>query len=61
MDIDSGYWKLVEEEKASKRLAFFILEGNWQWKVMHMGTLNAAPTFVAMMKKIYMEWDTLDK
>ena len=28
---------------------------------MHMGALNAAPTFVAMMMKLQMEWDTLSK
>ena len=26
-----------------------------------MGTLNAAPTFVAMMMKLQMEWDKLDE
>ena len=28
---------------------------------MHMGALNAAPTFVAMMMKLQMEWDILSK
>ena len=28
---------------------------------MSMGALNAAPTFVAMMMKLHMEWDTLTK
>ena len=28
---------------------------------MHMGSLNAAPKFVAMPMKLQMEWDTLAK
>ena len=28
---------------------------------MPMGTLNAAPTFVETMMKLYMQWDTLSK
>ena len=28
---------------------------------MHMGDLNTAPTFVAMIMKLKIEWDTLSK
>ena len=57
----SGYWKVVAEEEARKRMAFFIPDGKRRWKVMHMGDLNSAPTSVAMMMKLQMEWDTLAK
>ena len=61
MDTDSGYWQLVAEEEARERLALFTLDGNRRWKVMPMGPLNAAPTFLAIIMKLKMEWDTLSK
>ena len=59
--MDSGYWQVVAEEKALKRLAFFSLDENRRWKVMPMGDLTAALTFVVMTMKLIMEWDTLAK
>ena len=44
----------MAEEEALKRLEFFIPDGRRQWKVIHMGSLNAAPKFVAMMMKLKM-------
>ena len=40
-------------------MEFFTLDGNQWCKVMPTGDLNSAPTFVAMMMKLQMEWDTL--
>ena len=57
----SGYWKVVAEEEARERLEFFVPDRKQQWKLMPMRDLNAAPTFVAMMMKLQMEWDTLAK
>ena len=37
VDMDIGYWKLVAEEEARERLAFFALDGNSWWKSMHIG------------------------
>ena len=48
VDMDCGYWQVVEEEEARKRLAFFTLE-------MPMGALNADPTFLAMMMNLQVE------
>ena len=61
MEIDNGYWKLLAEEETQEIMKFFTPDRNWQWKVMPMGYLNAAPTFVAIMMNLQMEWDTLSK
>ena len=52
VDMDSGYWQVVAEEEARKRLALFSLDGKLRRKLMPMGDLNSAPTFVAMMMKL---------
>ena len=57
--MESGYCQLVAEEEAREILALFTLYVKWQWKVIPMGALNTAPTFVAMKMKLQMEWDTL--
>ena len=36
MDMESGYWQVVVEEEARKRLALFTPDGERQWKVMPM-------------------------
>ena len=59
--MDNGYWKVVAEEEAHKRLEFFTLDGKRRWEVMPMGDLNAARTLVAMIMKIEMKWYTLAK
>ena len=59
--MDSGYWQVVAEEEACKILKFFTLDGKRRCKVMPMGSLNSAPTFLATTMKLYMEWDTLSK
>ena len=51
----------MAEEETRERLAFFAPDGKRRLKVMPMGGLNAAPTFVAMVVKLHMEWDTLAK
>ena len=38
----SVYWKVVAEEGACERLAFFALDRKWKYKVIPMGELNAA-------------------
>ena len=53
--------EVVAEEEARERLAFFTPDGKRRWKVMPMGYLNADPTFLSIMMKLYMEWDTLSK
>ena len=52
----NGYLQVVAEETVFKRLALFTPEGKRQWKVMSMGALNAAPTFVAIMMNMQMGW-----
>ena len=59
--MDSGYLWSVAEEEACERLSLLIPEVNRWWKVMPMGDLNSASTYVAMMKKLQMEWYTLSK
>ena len=49
------------EEEAHERLTFFTPHGNWRWRVIPMGSLNAVPAFVAMTVKLKMEWATLYK
>ena len=61
MDIDSGYWQVVTDEKEREILELFVPDRNRQWKVIPTGELNPAPIFVAMMMKLQMEWDTLSK
>ena len=48
MDMNSGYWQLVTEEEACKRLASFIPDRKRRCKVITMGALNAVLTFVAI-------------
>ena len=55
MDMDSGYWQVLSEEEERERLTFLNPDGKRRWKVMHIGDLNADPTFVAMMMKLIME------
>ena len=57
--MDSGYWQVVAELEARSRLAFFTPTGKKQWKVMPMGALNSAATFVAMMTKLQVKWDEI--
>ena len=52
VNMDSGYWQIVSEKEARSRLAFFTPEGKKWWKVMPMGALNSASTFIAMMTKL---------
>ena len=51
----------MTEEYNYKILELFAPNGKRQCKVIPMGALNAAPTFVAMMMKLQMKWDTLAK
>ena len=46
VDIDSGYWQVLAEGEAWQTLSFFIPDGKRQWKVIPMGALYAAPTFI---------------
>ena len=55
VDMKSGYWEVVAKDKARGRLAFFVLDVKRLCKVIHMGALNAAPTFVATKMNIQME------
>ena len=57
----SGYFQVVVEEDARERLALLALDRKRRWRVMPMGDLNAASTFLATMMKLHMEWDTLAK
>ena len=61
VDMDSGYCQVVVEEMAQERLELFIPDGKWRRKLMPMGALNKAKTFVAMAMKIEMEWNTFAK
>ena len=42
-------------------MTFFNLEGERQWKVMHMGALSSVLKFVSTMMIIQVEWDTFSK
>ena len=59
--MDREYWQVVAEEEDCKRLEFSTLEGNRWWKLMPIGALDAAPTFLANIMKLQMEWNTLAK
>ena len=61
VDMDSGYFQVVIEEDAQEILALFVLDRKIRCKMMHMGDLGLDPTFIAMMMKLQMEWDTLAK
>ena len=61
VEMDSCYWQVGAEEEAREILSLFTPDRKWRWKVMPIGDLNSAPQFVAMMIKLYMEWDTLAK
>ena len=59
--MDSGHWQVVSEEEDCERLEFFTPYRKRQWKVFPMGDLNADPTFVEIIIKLQMEWNTLSK
>ena len=59
IDLDSGYWQVVAEKEAREKLAFFTPDGKKRWKVMPMGALNSASTFVAMMMELQRQWQAL--
>lgn len=59
IDLNSGYWQVVAEPEARSRLAFFMPDGKKRWKVMPMGALNSAPTFIAMMMHLQARWEKL--
>ena len=61
--MDSGYWQVMEEEEEREIMVPTPSppDEKWRWKVIPMGSLNTATTFVAMMRKLQMEWDTLSK
>ena len=61
VDIDSGHWQVLAEDKAHARLALLTFDGKRRWKVMPIVDLNAAPKFSAMMMKLKIERDTLSK
>ena len=60
LDMGSGYWKVIAKDEAQERLQFFNLYRKQRWKVMTMGALKTAPTFVEIMVDLQKEWDTLD-
>ena len=61
VDMEICYWQVMAEEEARKRLEFFTPDGKRRKKVMPMGSLYAAATFLAMTINLQMEWDTLSK
>ena len=42
-------------------MALLAPDRKWRWKVMHMGSLNAAPKFLEIMMKPKIELDALAK
>ena len=50
--MDSGYWQVVEKRGGTLKTGFPHPEKKRRWKVMHIGVLNKAPKFVAMMMKV---------
>ena len=59
VDMGSGHWQLVSENEARERLTLFTPNGKQRWKLMPMGALKAAPTFVAMAMELKTEWGSL--
>ena len=59
VDMDSGYWKLATEEEAWERMELLSPDRKIRWKLILIGYLNEAPTFVLM--KLQIEWDKLAK
>ena len=57
----SGYWQVLTGNKAPEIMEFFTPDGKQQCKVMPIGDLNAAPSFVGIIMKLKMEWETLAK
>ena len=52
--MDSRYRQLVVAEEARERLELLTPDGKRQCKVMPLGYLNSASTFVVMMMKLKM-------
>ena len=50
--MDSWYWQILAEEWARKRLELLTPDGDHWCKVIPMGALNSAATFLAMMMKL---------
>ena len=50
--MDSGYCQVLVEDKARKRLAFFVLGGKFWWKLSTVGALNSDQKNLEMMMKL---------
>ncbi|XP_076660385.1 uncharacterized protein LOC143363724 [Halictus rubicundus] len=49
IDLQSGYWQIMVDERDREKTAFCVGEGLWQFRVMPFGLCNAPATFERLM------------
>ncbi|XP_076660208.1 uncharacterized protein LOC143363524 [Halictus rubicundus] len=55
IDLQSGYWQIMVDERDREKTAFCVGEGLWQFRVMPFGLCNAPATFERLMDTVF-EW-----
>ena len=53
LDLQSGYYQIRINAEDVQKTAFITPFGSYQWKVLSMGLSNAAPTFQAVMNRLF--------
>jgi hypothetical protein len=52
IDFSKGYWQIPMEDSAKEKTAFVTPDGNFQFKKMPFGMINATATFNRLMRKV---------